>query len=365
MKIRLKSLIFSYLVFLNVGLANGKEPRPIILGDGETPLDYIISIQYPSIGRIKMVQYLTSGHIRQNKPRYEKFNWKVCESKHFRLHTYDTYNQNLADWYLEKLEQAYEKNSKRFKANTFDKKISVTIYNSRRGFNETNLFFGLMPEGLEGFTETVKRKRLTVYFRGSKKHLEELLEHELTHSFEFEVLNEETHEREDIPLWFIEAVEEHNSRSWDSDYDMTMRAAYLANAIAPLTEKEFPRMFQVYIEGHLASNFIYDTCKNGPASDPIKEILYKSRSSPFENAVKDTCGFSLKDLDRKFQGYLEKRYGHLKGKEEVTAKSSELTDGLLSGASDYFFTSQKWILGRETFFLHFKNGGEIINKKNR
>ena len=220
-----------------------------------------------------------------------------------------------------------------------------------------------MPEGLEGFTETVKRKRLTVYFRGSKKHLEELLEHELTHSFEFEVLNEETHEGEDIPLWFIEGVAEHNSRSWDSDYDMTMRAAYLANAIAPLTEKEFPRMFQVYIEGHLASNFIYDTCKNGPASDPIKEILYKSRSSPFENAVKDTCGFSLKDLDRKFQGYLEKRYGHLKGKEEVTAKSSELTDGLLSGASDYFFTSQKWILGRETFFLHFKNGGEIINKK--
>ena len=89
----------------------------------------------------------------------------------------------MVDWYLDVLEKAYENNSRRFGVNTFEDKISVIIYNSRKDFEETNITPEFIPKTLGGFTEIQYKKRVVLPFSGSKERMRHVLEHELTHSF--------------------------------------------------------------------------------------------------------------------------------------------------------------------------------------
>ena len=73
----------------------------------------------------------------------------------------------MVDWYLDVLEKAYENNSRRFGVSTFEDKISVIIYNSRKDFEETNNF-EFIPKTLGGFTKFSK-KRVVLPFSDQKK----------------------------------------------------------------------------------------------------------------------------------------------------------------------------------------------------
>ena len=343
-----------------------EKPRPIILGFATDPMDSLIKYGSPPIGRVKLVQQLIIGHGGKNKPRYQagKMNWQVYESKHFKLHLYNGGKETLVGWYLEVLERAYEKDSKRFGVSTFEEKIPVIIYNTRQDFEETNVIQEFIPRSLGGFTETVDKKRMALPFDGSKEDMRHVLEHELTHSFEVEMLKKNVFR---APLWFIEGVAEHNSKTWDAEAEFIVKDAYFNNLVPSLENEDFAYGYLIYKYGEFASDYLYNKYKSDKVKDPIKEILLETKKNSFKKALSKVCGgLTLEKLDQALKGELGKRFGEVKDKENVYPKSQLLAkESLLLGASNYFFVTQSEQFGRDEMYLNYRkdNGMEIVSEK--
>lgn len=373
---------------------SAEKPRPIILGFGEDPLTSMFQLTYPTSGRIKLVQEIISGHVGKNKPRYRsvKMNWQIYESRHFKLYSYEdgnprtqraeqlSYDSNprtqraeqssydgkgsMINWYLGILENAFKNNSKRFGINTFEEKIPVIIYNSRKDFEETNVTPAFIPRTLGGFTETQEKKRITMPFLGSKEKMRHVLEHELTHSFQVEALKKQVY---GVPLWFIEGMAEHNSKSWDAEADLILKDAYLNGFLPSLERNSFAYGFLLYKYGEFTLNYLNDNCKSEKTKDPVIEILSKTRNSSFTEALKNSCKkMSLGKLDQALRVELGKRYGELRNKENVYFKSQLLAkDSMLLDASNYFFLTQTNYFGRDAIYLNYRkdDGIEIVSRK--
>jgi len=343
-----------------------EKPRPIILGFGGDPLMSMFQLTFPTSGRIKLVQEIISGHVGKNKPRYQsgKMDWQIYESRHFKLYSYEDSKGSMINWYLSILEGAYENNSKRFGVNTFEEKIPVIIYSTRKDFEETNVTSAFIPRTLGGFTEIQKRKRVVLPFSGSKEKMRHVLEHELTHSFQVETLKKQVY---NVPLWFIEGLAEHNSKSWDAEADLILRDAYLNGFLPSLERSTFAYGFLLYKYGEFALNYLNDNCKSEETKDPVIEILAKTMNSSFTEALKNSCKkMSLGKLDQALRVELGKRYGDLKNKEVVYFKSQLLAkDSMLLDASNYFFLTQTNYFGRDAIYLNYRkdDGVEIVSEK--
>ena len=358
-------LVFVALSVFPIG-AVAEKPRPIILGFGADPLSSMFQLAFPNSGRIKLVQEIISGRVVKNKPRYqsEKMDWQIYESKHFKLYSYEDSKEVMVDWYLGILEKAYEKNSRRFGVNTFEDKIPVIIYNSRKDFEETNVTPAFIPKNLGGFTEIQYKKRVVLPFDGSKERMRHVLEHELTHSFQIEILKKQT---SNAPLWFIEGMAEHNSKSWDTEADLILRDAYFNDLLPSLQHNSFAYGYLLYKYGEFAVNYINDNCKSEKVKDPIKEIIYGTEKSSFDEALRKNCReMTLKGLDQSLRAELGKRYGELKNKDIVYFKSQLLAENsMLLDASNYFFITRSDYFGRDAIYLNYRqdNGIKIVSEK--
>lgn len=373
-----------FLVFFALSVfpidAAAEKPRPIILGFGGDPLSSMFQLTFPNSGRVKLVQEILSGRVVKNKPRYQsgKMDWQIYESKHFKLYSYEDSNPQtqraeqssydgkgmMVDWYLSVLEKAYENNSRRFGVNTFEDKIPVIIYNSRKDFEETNVTPALIPRTLGGFTETQYKKRVVLPFDGSKEIMRHVLEHELTHSFQVEILKKQA---PNAPLWFIEGMAEHNSKSWDAEADLILRDAYFNNLLPSLQRNSFAYGYLLYKYGEFAVNYINDNCKSEEVKDPIKEIISETKKSSFDEALQKNCReMTLEGLDQSLRAELGKRYGELKNKDVVYFKSQLLAkNSTLLDANNYFFITQTDYFGRDAIYLNYRqdNGIKIVSEK--
>ena len=99
-------------------------------------------------------------------------------------------------------------------------------------------------------TETQYKKRVVLPFSGSKEKMRHVLEHELTHSFQVETLKKQVY---NVPLWFIEGMAEHNSKSWDAEADLILRDANLNGFLPSLERNSFAYGFLLYKYGEFAS----------------------------------------------------------------------------------------------------------------
>lgn len=366
---KMLSRFSAFLVFFVISMVPidcfAAKPHPIVLGYGTDPTDYIMQTALPDTGRIKLVQGIAAGHAGKNKPRYQsqKMDWRVYETKHFKLYSY-TNDASMINWYLNVLEAAYEKDSKRFGVGTFEDKIPVIIYSSRKGFEETNLASEFIPPSLGGFTEISHKKRMTVPFSGSKEQTRHVLEHELTHSFQVEIAKRHV---DDIPLWFIEGVAEHNSKDWSTEDNLILRDAYFSDILPALERENFAYGYLMYKYGQFAADYIYDNYKSEKIKDPIKEILFGAKKIGFEKTLAKTCGgLSLEELDKLLKSELGKRFASLKDKKDVYPKSQSLAkNNLLLSASDNLFATQTEEFGRDMLYLNYRkdNGMEIVSEK--
>ena len=244
----------------------------------------------------------------KNKVQYSNFDWQVMTTKHFRVYFYEN-EATVARVAARLAEESYRDLAANYR-HEVKRKIPLIIYSSPSFFTQTNVIPGMLPESVGGFTEFMKG-RVVVPFNGRYADFAHVIRHELVHAFMLSRLDEVYSRRNRIrpygpPLWFTEGLAEYWSKKWDNESDMTVRDMVVNDRMFSIS-----RMYQIrgtffmYKLGESILHFIDSAY--GPDKVPrLFDNWHKAKS--FDRLVELTLGDNLKELSRKWEYYLKKKY---------------------------------------------------------
>ncbi len=149
-----------------------------------------------------------------NQVQYKHFKWRVLETEHFLGHYYPEEKAAVTSA-ARMAERSYARLS-RVLGHQFREKKPIILFSSRADFGQNNVT-GDLGEGVGGVTES-GRQRLIMPFTGDLGSFEQVLAHELVHVFQYDIFargragaNQQTLERINPPLWFMEGMAEYLS----------------------------------------------------------------------------------------------------------------------------------------------------------
>jgi len=256
-----------------------------------------------------MAQYIP--YYGKNKVIRKAFDWKVLESPHFQVYYYI---DDLADVELvaQEAERAYARLSN-FLGVTIKEKTPVIFYYRQTDIEQTNIFPGIIEPGMfEGFNEPIGH-RLVIYGNRSKSDLARLIVHELTHSFEFEILYKgRTGSMFSVmqpPTWVMEGLAEFMTGDWRSFYEMTVIDYVVTDQLPELGEDgDFRGGGRApYDLGHLIYDFIFEKLGKKGVQNTILSYRRPSlvgRRNSFLSAI----NYTPKQFNYEFRKYARERY---------------------------------------------------------
>ncbi len=206
----------------------------------------------------------------RNKPRYEKFEYRVLESPTFEVYHYLENKERLKEM-VQWAEQWYEQHQAVMHDSFFYKNPFV-LYNNHADFQQTNTISGAIGGGTGGVTEAFKnRVILPIAFTNQQTH--HVIGHELVHAFQYHtILNGDSTSLQsmgNLPLWMVEGLAEYMSKGReDTQTAMWMRAVVENDAIPAIRELANPRYFP-YRYGQAAWAFL-----TGLYGDGVIEPLF-------------------------------------------------------------------------------------------
>lgn len=254
------------------------------------------------IGVLAALVTLTTGtlaaqYFGQNKVQYKRFDFKVIQTEHFEIYYYAQERTAALDA-ARMAERAYARLS-RVLHHQFQSRKPIILYASHSDFQQTNAIGEEIGEGTGGVTEFFKH-RMVMPFTGSYADLEEVLQHEMVHAFQFDVYSRgrpgggvQTLVAVNPPGWFMEGMAAYLSRGGiDPETAMWLRDAALEGDLPTIEELTYdPRVFP-YRFGQALWAYIGEKW----GDEVIGEILQTSASSGIEASFKRALGLSLEDL---------------------------------------------------------------------
>ena len=259
----------------------------------------------------------------QNKVQYKDFDWRFIQSEHFDVYFYEG-GYDIARFTAEVAESAYVALQHDFQYDLVER-VSIITYKSHNDFQQTNVVYSFLSEGIGGVTELFKN-RVVVPYEGSYSQFRHVIHHEMVHA----VMNDMLYggsiqslvsgQVAQVPLWFSEGLAEYESMRWDTRLDMVVRDATLTGYLPPI---DFLDYFP-YQGG--ASVFRYIAQKYG--NEKIGEILNKIKGSfSFQNAFKSAIGIDFKELTEEWQRKMKREYWpDIADREEPSEIAKPLTD---------------------------------------
>ena len=261
----------------------------------------------------------------KNKVQYQDFDWRYLQSKHFDVYYYGD-GKRLAEFTADVAESSYVslKTDLNFE---ITKRIPFVVYGSHNDFEQTNVTASILEESVEGLTEIFK-SRVVVQFKGDYNAYRNLVHHELTHAYMFQMVYAggmgsmvTAMARFQLPLWVWEGMAEYQSIGWDTDADMYMRDATINGYLPPV---EYLYGFFAYKGGQSLFQYIAD--KYG--KQKVGELLNKFRMNRgVENGLKNAIGVGTEDLTKRWHKYLKKTYWpDIEKRDEPEDIAKKLTD---------------------------------------
>ena len=241
----------------------------------------------------------------QNKIVYDKFNWNIYHSTHFDIYFYDEERESLQR-VVDSAESAYEDLSRKFNFQ-INKKIPLIYYATHSAFEQTNIILNFIPEGVGAFAEPA-RNRMVVPIDMSDDKLLQLIQHELTHIFEYEILFQGKLGKTitaNPPTWLMEGLASFMAQDEESRDRMVLRDAVVTDQIPPITRN--PQGYFAYRFGH--SVFRYIQQKYG--WDGLRDFIYEYRNtlgSNVDKALKRAFEATPEEFDTGFRTWLRKQY---------------------------------------------------------
>jgi len=246
------------------------------------------------------------GQFGQNKVQYGQFDWRFIRSPHFDVYYYGG-NYSIAEFTADEAEIAYEQISKHLRW-TLTKPVSIIVYNSHNDFQQTNVTWAYMVEGIGGVTELLKN-RVVIPFEGNYAEFRHVIHHELVHAMVNDMVYGGNIQsivsgrvRLNIPLWANEGLAEFLSSNWDTKADMILRDIAL-NEDIPLIK--YLDAYMAYKGGQSVWRFIAD--KYG--REVIGEILIAMKKTQnAEKGFERSIHLDFETLTEKWHQYIKKEY---------------------------------------------------------
>lgn len=239
----------------------------------------------------------------QNKVQYRDFDWHFLQSEHFDIYFYPG-GYDIAVFAADVTEEAYKLLKRDFNYE-LSKRVSIILYKSHNDFQQTNVVFSYLPEGVGGVTELYKN-RVVLPFEGSYSQFRHVLHHELVHA----VMNDMLYggsvqslvsgQIAQVPTWFAEGLAEYLSQRWNTRTDMMVRDATINGYLVSTLPT-----YGAYFGGNSLFRYVAERYGN----EKIGEILHKIKGSfRFENAFKSALGIELDDFAEEWQKQMRKEY---------------------------------------------------------
>jgi len=256
-------------------------------------------------------EFMFYPYYGKNKVIYETFRWKTYPTEHFRIHFYADEPQALKN-VAELSESAYQKLSEILKHQLSDP-VPLIYYTTFTDFELSNVFD--ISEGVLGVSEPLLH-RIGIHGDMPLDELQRLIEHELAHIFEFDILwGSQTASLIALnvpPLWLFEGLSEYATQDWSSWSTMIVRDAVLNDRLPDMTESgdlesRFPMPRDPsYDFGHA----IYDFIEVRFGRNAVQDLWQSIKGSPLIRKIAPVKrAFNIKTLDfnQEFQKYLREK----------------------------------------------------------
>jgi Tol biopolymer transport system component len=243
----------------------------------------------------------------KNKIAYDKFDWKVYRSTHFTIYFYPSEQVSLAK-VTSYAESAYDEISRALNFQ-IPKPINLIYYATHSDFEQTNTLLNFIPEGVGAFA-LPSRNRMVLPIDMSDEKLQQLIAHELTHVFQFEILFGGNYIRAattNAPQWFTEGMASYFGNDEDNKDRMVLRDAVLADQVPEIAQTGAIGGFFAYRFGHAVFDFIEAEW----GKDSVREFILEFRNQiggNIEKVIRRAFNLSAEDFDVKFRRYLRQRY---------------------------------------------------------
>ncbi|HEX5854993.1 MAG TPA: hypothetical protein VFZ57_05185, partial [Thermoanaerobaculia bacterium] len=242
----------------------------------------------------------------QNKIVYDRFDWQIYQSTHFDVYHYSRERQTLQK-VVSMAESAYDELSRRLNYQ-IPKRIPIIYYATHAEFEQNNIELNFIPEGVGAFAEPA-RNRMVLPIDLPDEKLQSLIQHELTHVFQYEILFGGRLGRAltaNVQTWLIEGMASYFGNDEDDKDRMYLRDAVNQDLIPPITK--------VNIEGYPAYRYghaVFDFIEAEWGKDAVRDFVFEFRSflgRDVSVALRRAFEIQPDDFDLKFRRYLRKKY---------------------------------------------------------
>ena len=247
-------------------------------------------------------QYTSFG---QNKVRYDTFNWEVYPTPHFRISFYDREAVSLSKL-ASFAESAYDELARRLNFQ-IAQPIPLIAYTDHAEFEQTNVIADFIPEGVGAFAVPA-RNRMVLPVDLPDDQLQRLIQHELTHIFQYEILFQGSLGKaltSAAPQWFMEGMASYMAQDEDSRAEAFMRDAVVSDRV-PSVGGQVAGYF-AYRFGHMVFQFV----ESEWGVEGLRDFIYEFRTSlagNIEKPLKRAFDLDVEEFDGRFRAWLRHYY---------------------------------------------------------
>jgi hypothetical protein len=255
------------------------------------------------------------------RPHYDKFDWHIYKTDHFEIYYYPEIEQHL-ERVSSYAESAYQHISSELK-HDMPNKIPMILFKTASEFEENNVS-GELPEGVLAFTEP-ERGRMVLPIDLPAEQLYELMTHEMTHAFMFDIVPRGII-GSDLPLWVDEGLADYMAGSWNATDLMTVRDAAITDSVPKMSKIDLQPLVsgrEPYLLGHAAFEFI----ESKWGKDGMRQFLFSLRKSVLgsgQTAYEEALKIRPEEFDDQFDRYLKERFKPFRDKERPTDYGRDL-----------------------------------------
>ncbi len=283
----------------------------------------LILIVFLSLAGITSLAYSQySYYYGRSKVIKSNFKWKFVETPNFTIYHY-TDRMDIIKKIAVTAENAYDRISKFLNVDV-TKRIPIIFYNTHVDFEQTNIFPGFLPLGVEAFAEPLNH-RMVIHGDSSFEDMSRTLIHELGHIFEYEIIYKKSSKSvlnfSRPPLWVMEGFAEYVTNDWRSFNLLTVRDAALSDIFPELRRSGQLIMKNgtnrsPYDFGHMVFDFIeHKFGKRG-----VRNLLFTFRGSMIgrKRNIFRNFGMTANEFNFELRKYVKNKF-----KDFVTKESPE------------------------------------------
>jgi hypothetical protein len=251
----------------------------------------------------------------KNRPRNTKFEWYIYKTDHFEIYFYADVKKHL-DRVASYAESAYQHVSTELKHDLADR-VPLILFKTESEFQQQNVSGDELPEGVLAFAEP-ERNRMVLPIDEPTDQLYELITHELTHIFEFDIVPRGLIGA-NLPLWMDEGLSDYMTGDWNALDLMAVRDTALTDSVPRMSHMESEPLSgrTPYSLGHACFEFI----ESRWGKEGLRQFLFSLRKSVLgsgETAYEEAFKLRPDEFDDQFDRYLKNRFKPFRDKERPT-----------------------------------------------